>query len=58
MIFPGGTSRAVVKLLQSYFATLKREGTTESMLGSMLGFDDPNRVIGTPELMERAAKYE
>lgn len=58
VIYPGGTSRAVVKLLQTYFATLKREGTTESMLGSMLGFHELNDVIGTPALMEQAAKYE
>jgi len=58
VIFPGGTSRAVVKLLQTYFATLHREGTTQSMLGSMLGFHDLNEVIGTPALLQAASAYE
>lgn len=58
VIFPGGTSRAVVRALQTYFATLKRDGTTQSMLSSMLGFHELNEVIGTPELLRASEAYQ
>jgi 2-methylisocitrate lyase-like PEP mutase family enzyme len=58
VIFPGGTSRYVVRALQTYFATLHRDGTTESMLPSMLGFHELNEVIGTPDLLRAAESYE
>lgn len=58
VIFPGGTSRAIVRSMQIYFQTLRREGTTAGMLGSMLDFEGLNRVIGTDELMDAARGYE
>ncbi len=58
VIYPGGTSRYLVHAMQTYFKTLYREGTTESMLGSMLGFQPLNDVIGTPELLRIAEQYD
>lgn len=58
VIFPGGTSRYIVRALQHYYSTLLREGTTESMLSSMLNFHELNAVIGTPDLLSAAKDYE
>ncbi|HYF16746.1 MAG TPA: isocitrate lyase/phosphoenolpyruvate mutase family protein [Ramlibacter sp.] len=58
VIFPGGTARAVGHLLQRYYGTLKAQGTTASMKGEMLDFDQLNALIGTPELLARGRRYE
>ena len=58
MIFPGGTSRYLVRAMQEYFSTLHREGTTASMQRSMLDFNQLNDVIGTRELLDAAKAYE
>src|SRR5690606_1763504 len=52
VIYPGATSRYVVRAMQTFFNTLKAEGSTHSMLPSMLGFDDLNKVIDTPALLD------
>lgn len=57
VIFPGGTSRFVVKQLQHYYATLVAQGSTQSLRGQMLDFDQLNAVIGTPELLAQGADY-
>jgi 2-methylisocitrate lyase-like PEP mutase family enzyme len=57
VIFPGGTSRFVVRQLQHYFDTLMREGSTQSMRPRMLSFEELNEVIGTPQLMQQMKEY-
>jgi len=58
VIFPGGTARAVAHALAGYFASLHDHGSTAPWRDRMLDFDALNRVIGTPELLERAKRYE
>ncbi|AEG92933.1 isocitrate lyase/PEP mutase family protein [Ramlibacter tataouinensis] len=57
VIFPGGTARAVAHGLQTYYATLLREGSTAGLRGHMLDFEGLNAVIGTPELLEAGRRY-
>ncbi|WP_459616396.1 isocitrate lyase/PEP mutase family protein [Bordetella sp. 2513F-2] len=58
VIFPGGAARAVAHALQGYYGALRAHGTTAPWRERMLDFDGLNRVIGTPELLERAARYD
>jgi 2-methylisocitrate lyase-like PEP mutase family enzyme len=57
-IFPGGTVRSVAFSLRDYFASLKKEGTTDKVRDRMLDFDGLNKVIGTPELLQIGKKYD
>lgn len=57
VIYPGGTSRFVVKQLQHYYSTLLAHGTTQPLRDDMLSFDALNAVIGTPELLAQGAHY-
>jgi 2-methylisocitrate lyase-like PEP mutase family enzyme len=57
VIFPGGAARAVAHSLRNYYGTLHKEGSTASLSGSMLNFNQLNELIETPALMERARKY-
>lgn len=57
VIFPGGTARFVAKQLQTYYASLKRHGTTRPMKDGMFDFDELNALIGTPELLEKGRRY-
>lgn len=57
-IFPGGTVRAVARLLQDYLASLRTHGTTQPFAARMLDFDGLNRLIGTPEMLERGRAYD
>src|SRR3954468_1669898 len=58
VIFPGGTARAVAHALAGYFASLHGHGSTAPWRDRMLDFDALNAVIGTPELLEQAKRYE
>ena len=57
-IFPGGTVRALAHALQGYYASLAAHGTTAPWRERMLDFDGLNAVIGTPELMALARRYD
>jgi 2-methylisocitrate lyase-like PEP mutase family enzyme len=57
VIFPGGTARFVASRLQDYYASLKAHGTTDPMRGQMFDFNELNKLIGTPELLESGRKY-
>lgn len=57
-IFPGGTARAVAHTLQGYYTSLRQHGTTALWREKMLDFDHLNDVIGTPDLMKTAARYD
>jgi 2-methylisocitrate lyase-like PEP mutase family enzyme len=58
VIFPGGTARAVAHTLQRYYGSLKQHETTAPERERMLDFDQLNALIGTPELLREAARYD
>lgn len=57
-IFPGGTARAVAHTLQGYYASLRQHGTTRPWQDRMLDFQGINALIGTPETLAQAQRYE
>ena len=58
VIFPGGTARAVAHTLQRYYSSLRAHETTAPERERMLDFDQLNALIGTPELLRQAARYD
>ena len=58
VIFPGGIVRAVGHMASEYFASLAANGTTDPFRNRMFGFDEINRVIGTPEMIALGKTYE
>ena len=58
VIFPGATARAVAHTLSGFYASLRSHGSTAPWRDRMLDFDGLNSVIGTPELMAHAKRYE
>jgi 2-methylisocitrate lyase-like PEP mutase family enzyme len=58
VIFPGGAARAVAHTLRDFYASLREHGTTAPWQDRMVKFDELNEIIGTPELMENARRYE
>jgi carboxyvinyl-carboxyphosphonate phosphorylmutase len=57
-IFPGGTVRALAHGLKNYFSSLKANGTTTPHRDRMLDFDELNRTIGTPQMLDLGKRYE
>jgi 2-methylisocitrate lyase-like PEP mutase family enzyme len=57
-IFPGGTARAVAHTLQAYFVSLRQHGSTAPWRERMLDFGGLNVLLGTPELLAAAKRYE
>jgi 2-methylisocitrate lyase-like PEP mutase family enzyme len=58
VIFPGGTVRAIAKLLAEYLQSLKTHGTTAPFRDRMLDFKQINALIGTPEMLAKGKTYE
>ena len=58
VIFPGGTARAVARVLQDYYGSLAASGSTAAWRERMLDFDGLNALIGTPELLAEGRRYE
>ncbi len=58
VIFPGGTARAVAHTLQGYYGSLLEQGSSRAWGDRMLDFEGLNELIGTPDLMSRAAEYQ
>jgi 2-methylisocitrate lyase-like PEP mutase family enzyme len=58
VIFPGGTVRALARLLQEYFGSLRATGTTAPFRDRMLDFAGLNAVLGTQEILRRGRAYE
>ena len=58
VIFPGGIVRALGHMASEYFASLAANGTTDPFRNRMFGFDEINRVIGTPEMIALGKTYE
>jgi 2-methylisocitrate lyase-like PEP mutase family enzyme len=57
-IFPGAIARRLAFAAQEFFAALKRDGTTAGLRERMLDLQGLNRIIGTPEMLERGKRYE
>ena len=57
-IFPGAAARAVAHSLQGFYASLHRCQTTAPWSARMLDFGGLNRLVGTPELLEQARRFE
>lgn len=57
-IFPGGTVRALSRLLGEYYASLKTHGGTGPFLDRMNLFDSLNALIETPAFLERGKAYD
>jgi 2-methylisocitrate lyase-like PEP mutase family enzyme len=58
VIFPGGIARALARAARDFYATLRRDGTTDAFRERMFDFDSLNAVIGTPEMLELGRAYE
>jgi 2-methylisocitrate lyase-like PEP mutase family enzyme len=58
VIFPGGTVRAVARLLAGYYASLRQNGGTSAWLDRMYMFDEMNALIGTPGYLEQGQRYD
>ncbi|MDR3420583.1 MAG: isocitrate lyase/phosphoenolpyruvate mutase family protein [Xanthobacteraceae bacterium] len=57
VIFPGGIARALAKTAEEFYASLKAHGSTEPFRARMFDFEAINRLVGTPEMLERGARY-
>ncbi|WP_277024558.1 isocitrate lyase/PEP mutase family protein [Paracoccus hibiscisoli] len=57
VIFPGGLARAALRQMQGYFASLLMHRSNAPFSDRMADFDELNRAIGLPELMQDSAKY-
>ena len=55
--FPGGIVRALGRMAAEYYGSLAAHGTTEPFRARMFDFDGLNRLIGTPEMLERGDRY-
>jgi len=58
VIFPGGIVRTLAKTAVEYYASLTAHGSTQPFRERMFDFDALNRLIGTPEMLERGRRYE
>ena len=58
VIFPGGTVRAMAKLLGAYLQSLKANGTTAPFRDRMFDFKELNALIGTPEMLAQGKRFE
>jgi 2-methylisocitrate lyase-like PEP mutase family enzyme len=57
-IFPGGTVRALSRLLAEYYGSLREHGGTGPFLERMNMFDALNGIIGTPGYLARGRDYD
>jgi 2-methylisocitrate lyase-like PEP mutase family enzyme len=58
VIFPGGVVRTLARTAEEFYGSLKTHGSTEPFRARMFDFDAINRLVGTPEMLERGARYE
>jgi len=58
VIFPGAAARAIAHALGRFYGQLQQNGSTAGSADAMLNFDQLNDLIGTPSLLEQAARYE
>lgn len=57
VIFPGGIVRALAKSSAEFYGSLKANGTTDAFRARMFDFDALNKLIGTPDMLERGKRY-
>ncbi len=57
VIFPGGIVRTLARAAEEFYGSLKMHGSTESFRERMFDFEAINRLVGTPEMLERGARY-
>ncbi|MGD0421369.1 MAG: oxaloacetate decarboxylase [Xanthobacteraceae bacterium] len=57
VIFPGGIVRTLAMAAEEFYASLKAHGSTEPFRARMFDFEAINRLLGTPEMLERGARY-
>jgi 2-methylisocitrate lyase-like PEP mutase family enzyme len=57
VIFPGAIARTLAKAAEDFYTSLRTHGSTEPFRARMFDFDALNRLIGTPEMLERATRY-
>jgi hypothetical protein len=58
VIHPGAIGRFIGKQLQPFLKTLKEEGASISQLDKMLDFESQNAVVGLPEMLAKARRYQ
>lgn len=58
VIFPGAIVRALAKVAQEFYGSLRANGTTAPFGARMFNFDALNDLIGTPEMLARGNQYE
>jgi 2-methylisocitrate lyase-like PEP mutase family enzyme len=57
VIFPGAIVRMLAKAAEDFYGSLKTHNSTEPFRARMFDFDALNRLIGTPEMLERGKHY-
>jgi 2-methylisocitrate lyase-like PEP mutase family enzyme len=58
VIFAAGLARAFAHMAQEYLQSLRSAGSTVPFRNRMMDFEGLNAVIGTPELLARAKRYD
>jgi 2-methylisocitrate lyase-like PEP mutase family enzyme len=58
VIFPGGIVRTLARTAEEFYASLGTHGSTEPFRDRMFDFDAINRLVGTPEMLQRGAGFE
>ncbi len=57
VIFPGAIVRTLAKAAEDFYGSLKAHSSTEPFRARMFDFEALNRLIGTPEMLERGMRY-
>jgi 2-methylisocitrate lyase-like PEP mutase family enzyme len=57
VIFPGAVVRTLAKAAEDFYTSLKTHSSTDPFRARMFDFDTLNRLIGTPEMLERGKRY-
>jgi 2-methylisocitrate lyase-like PEP mutase family enzyme len=57
VIFAAGIVRAQARTAEEFYASLKAHGSTEPFRARMFDFDGLNKLLGTPEMLARGARY-
>jgi 2-methylisocitrate lyase-like PEP mutase family enzyme len=58
VIFPGGIVRALARTARDYYTSLKQHGENGPFSERMFDFDGLNDVLGTADLMRKAARFD
>ncbi|WP_102107902.1 isocitrate lyase/PEP mutase family protein [Oceaniglobus roseus] len=58
VIFPGGIVRALARVAQEYYGSLKAHGSNRPFAERMFDFAGLNRVIGTEEMLAEGRRFE